>query len=256
MKDTIDSRITLVGSKALKSHFPDSREPKDVDYFSQTLVEGAEVFWHDDLLKWDFGTIATIDELYTIKVSHAFWELHGTWTKHMNDIIFLQRKGAKFIPELYAILYPIWEERYGKKKANLEASPEDFFNSNVVRIYDHDSIHQSVAYYEKPLFDRILRDGHQVAVDKSKFDSMSLEDRLRLVREEVYATALERQLIPNDYHGSPRVAYSWAMRKTITSFSKGWFPLFIVLNYNELYAPDIRFVQKHRENSHMLIPLS
>lgn len=247
---------TLIGSAALKKHFPDGREPKDTDYFSQTPVEGAEVFWHDDLLKWNFGNIATVDELYTIKVSHAFWELHGTWMKHMSDIIFLQRNGAVFIPELYAILYSIWEERYGKKKANLEASPEDFFNSNVVRIYDHDSIHQSVAYYEKPLFERILRDGHEVAVDRSKFDAMTLEDRMKLVREEVYATALERQLIPNDYSGSPRAAYAWAMRKTITSFSKGWFPLFIVLNYSELYTPDCRYVQKHKDNAHMLINLS
>jgi hypothetical protein len=84
---------------------------------------------------------------------------------------------------------------------------------------------------------------------------MPLEDRLRLVREEVYATALERKVIPNEYKGSPRAAYAYALRKTITSFSKGWFPLFIVLNYTELYKPEIKYVERHLENSHMLIRL-
>lgn len=252
---TSQNTTVLIGSSAVKHHFPDFRDPKDVDYFSTTPVKGAEVFWHEDLSKWNFGDIATLDELYTIKVSHAFWELHGTWNKHMYDVLYLQSKGAEFLPELYAILYPIWEERYGKKKANLEAEPEEFFNPNVDRVYDHDSIHESVAYYGKPLFERILRDGHKVAVDQSKFDSMPLEDRLRLVREEVYATALERKLIPQEYKTNSRSAYAYAMNKTITSFSKGWFPLFIVLNYSELYKPDINYVQKHKENYHILRPL-
>jgi hypothetical protein len=248
---------TLVGSVALKHHFPDSRKPKDVDYFSENAVEGAENFYHPLLEQWNFGDIATIDELYTIKVSHAFWSLkNGSWEKHMHDILFLQSKNAQFIPELYTLLYSIWEERYGKKKANLEQSPEDFFNKNVTRVFEHDSIHHSVAYYDEPLFNKILRDGHAVAVDRSKFDNMSIEDKNKLVREEVYATALERQIIPSGYKENPRVAYSWAMKKTLTSFTKGWFPLYIVLNYMELRKPDINYVQKHKDNNHLLIPIS
>lgn len=248
------SASVLIGSSAIKHWFPEFREPRDVDYFSETKIDGAECFWHPALSTWDFGEIATVDEIYTIKISHAFWELHGTWDKHMFDAVFLNQNGAQFIPELYAILYPIWEEKHGKKKANLEATPEEFFNSNVYRIYDHDSIHESVAYYDKPLFDRILRDGSQVAVSKAKFDALHYTDKLRLVREEVYATALERQLIPQEYKGSPRAAYMWALRRTVTSFSKGWFPLFIVLNFSDLRRPDINFVQKHQSNSHMLRP--
>jgi hypothetical protein len=256
---------TLVGSKAIKWNFPDfPRKPKDTDYFSPEPVPGAETFWHEDLRKWYFGSdgkyrtvsfLPTPNELYTIKVSHAFWNLHGTWNKHMGDIVFLHGKGAKLIPELYDILYPIWEERYGKKKANLEAKPEDFFNKNVHRVYDHDSIHRSIAYYDRPLFERILRDGHQVAVDRAKFEALSYEDKLRLVREEVYATALERQIIPSNYKGSPRAAYAWAMMKTVTSFSKGWFPLFIVLNYQNLFKPDVEYVKVHQANSDRLVLL-
>lgn len=253
---------TLVGSQALKTYLPDVRDPKDTDYFTTNPDDvtsrgsGEEVFYHPRLAEWNWQPVATLDELYTIKVSHIFWELrNGTWNKHWFDILTLEQAGATFIPELYAILYPIWEELHGKKKANLEQSPEEFFNANVKRIYEHDSIHNSVAYYDEPLFNRILRDNHEVAVDRNKFEALSHEDKIKLVREEVYATALERKIIPSDYHMPPLQGYMWALQKTITSFTKGWFPLFIVLNALELRRPDVDFVKVHKDNAHKLILL-
>ncbi|QBZ72435.1 hypothetical protein SEA_CIRCINUS_181 [Streptomyces phage Circinus] len=246
---------TLVGSLAAHQYFSDFRDVKDVDFFSEEKIDGAETFYHPALEQWNWGPVATVNELYTIKVSHAFWNLHGTWNKHMGDIVFYQKKDARFIQPLFDILYPIWEERYGKKKANLNAKPEDFFNKNVHRVYDHDSIHRSIAYYDRPLFERILRDGHEVAVDRAKFEALPYVDKLKLVREEVYATALERQIIPSEYRASPRAAYAWAMMKTVTSFSKGWFPLFIVQNYQDLFKPDVDYVKVHRENSDRLVLL-
>lgn len=253
----------LIGSSAMKHHFPDSREPKDIDYFcdefQSTSVNGKirdERFWHPDLVLWPWGEIATPDELYTIKVSHAFWELKNrSWDKHMMDILFLQSKGAKLIPELYAILYKIWEDTHGKKKVNLEAEPDEFFNDKIVkRVFDHDSIHESVAYYDRPLFERILRDNSDVAVDKSKWDAMDHEDKLKMVREEIYATALERKLVPSDYTSSPGAAYNWTLRKTITSLTKGWFALFVVENFKDLTKADVDYVKRHKDNAHKLRP--
>lgn len=247
---------TLIGSQAARHHLPDFREPKDTDYFSEEPVDGAEVFWHPKLAEWNWGSIATLDELYTIKVSHSFWELHGTWLKHAHDMMLFKQRGAQFIPELHKILYPIWEERYGKKKANLETDPEDFFNERIVkRIYDHDSIHASVAYNDAPLFEKILRDGSAVAVDKSKWDALPEIDKLNMVREEVYATALERKLIPNDYTGSARAAYAWTLCKTVTSLTKGWFALYVALHLEELYKPDVDYVKRHKDNADKLILL-
>lgn len=255
----------LIGSKAIKDSFPDfPREPKDLDYFSKDLAEPTKVdglkietFYHPDLEKWDWSSgIASPDELYTIKVSHAFWELkNGSWSKHMMDVLFLQSKGAKLIPELYKILYKVWEDTHGKKKVNLEADPEEFFNDKIVkRIYDHDSIHESVAYYDRPLFERILRDDSDVAVDKSKWDALDHEDKLKMVREEIYATALERKLVPTDYKASAGAAYNWTLRKTITSLTKGWFALFVVENFKDLTKADVDYVKRHRDNAHMLRP--
>lgn len=255
----------LIGSKAMKHHFPDSREPSDVDFFSPhsreqlelpNATKRVETFWHEDLAKWNWTTIATPDELYTIKVSHAFWELKNkSWSKHMMDVLFLQSKGATLIPELYKILYKVWEDTHGKKKVNLEADPETFFNDKIVkRIYDHDSIHESVAYYERPLFERILRDDSDVAVDKSKWDAMDHEDKLKMVREEIYATALERKLVPTDYKSSPGAAYNWTLQKTITSLTKGWFALFVVENFKDLTKADVDYVKRHKDNAHKLRP--
>ncbi|WP_411721694.1 hypothetical protein [Mycetocola sp.] len=253
----------LVGSKAMYHWFEDARSQKDIDYFSDELhgyteEDGTriETFWHPDLDRWNWGPVASANELYTIKVSHSFWELkNGSWSKHMMDILFLQSKGAILIPELYKILYKIWEETHGKKKVNLEADPETFFNDKIVkRVYDHDSIHESVAYYHRPLFERILRDDSDVAVDKSKWDAMDHEDKLKMVREEIYATALERKLVPSDYKSSPGAAYNWTLRKTITSLTKGWFALFVVENFKDLTKADIDYVKRHRDNAHMLRP--
>lgn len=257
----------LIGSYALSQYFPDEVTPNDRDFFisepdekvCEKLCKTAlktESFYHPELFKWEWKDIATIDELYTIKVSHSFWALkNNSWKKHMYYILFLQSKGAKLIPELYETLYSIWEDTYGKKKANLESSPEEFFNKHVQRKYDHDSIHASVAYFEEPLFNKILRDNSEVAVSKKKFDNLSYDMKLKLVREEVYATALERRGVPSDYKENYRKAYDYALCQTITSFTKGWFPLFIVDNYQELFKPDHNFYQTHLNNSDKLIKI-
>lgn len=246
---------TLVGSQAVKAYFPDAREAKDWDFFSKQEISGADCFWHHALGLWTWGAVATPDELYTIKISHSAWNLHGSWRKHMNDGIFLSRHGAKFIPELYAILYPIWEEIHGKKRVHLDMTKNEFFADKIIRKYDHDSLHVSVAYYDRPIYERILKDGEQIAVDKAKWDALSYGDKIKCAREEIYANALERRVIPQNYKGSPTAAYAWAVQQTITSLSKGWFSLFCALNYDELRVPDVDYVQRHLDNAHVLIPL-
>lgn len=262
----------LVGSRAMRHWFPNFREPHDTDWLfhkAMPQTDGrVETFWDqaiEDNYEWladncvahEDYLIATDDFLYTLKVSHAFWTLkNGSWRKHMNDIRWLQMNtDVRFDHSIYEIFYPIWEKRYGKKRANLNVSAEDFFTKTVDRTYDHDSIHASVAYYHRPLFNEILRLGSDVAVSRDRFNALSMEKKLRLVREECYATALERQIIPSDYKYPPNRAYRWALMKTITSFSKGWFPLFIVLNYSKLTAPDVDYVKVHRDNAEKLVLL-
>lgn len=191
---------TLVGSSALQKHFGDFYRPvDDIDYFSDSMVEGADVFYHPDLEKWSWGNIATADELYTIKVSHSFWELRNrSWSKHLRDIEFMQEKDCFFISELHEILYPIWEEIHGAKEV-------DYTLHGV------------------PLFAAMMGDTLTASKDKSKFDGMTHENRMQLVRDSLG--------MPADSDGGDRLE---ALQKTVTNFSNNWFPLFVVLNWSEL----------------------
>ena len=173
----------VVGSSALKEYFPEFREPKDHDVlmdepdgvFPAGRVDSYQVKTFKVADYFD-QELPSIDQLYTLKVSHIFWD--NKFDKHLSDIRFLQRKGARLIEPLYEALYKEWELLYGQKKAKLNVSADDFFQSTVKRIYDHDSIHQSVAYYDKPLFNKILKDGQDVMVSKDKFLAMTHQEKL------------------------------------------------------------------------------
>lgn len=256
---------TLIGSRATYFWYTDARMPTgDWDYLSDEPEQKfypfrpsdrIDMFVDERLGLWNWGSMATPSELYTIKISHAFWEINGpaNWNKHANDIIFLSRKQAKFIRPLYDTLLPIWKEKYAKHKTNLSQDKGDFFADAVKRKYDHDSVHRSVAYGDRPLYERILKDGETVAVDNSKFWAMDFETKLKLVREEIYTTALERILIPGNYRGSPGAAYYWALRRTATSLFKGDWALFLMLNLDRLRKPDGNYMKHHLNNEHKLI---
>lgn len=262
---------TLIGSRALKHWIPDYKSHEDdmtwdwdwhspVDFDPHTMMYGFEIYpgqRHDVFVDprlgaWDFGPIATPSELYTIKISHGYWDINGTWDKHAADIVFLKRYGAQFIPELHDMLLEIWKDRYQKNTISLDKTADEFFNDHVKKVYVHDTVHESVAYHERPWFESILKDGSEVLVDNSKFWAMDLRDQLELVREELYVIALERVLIPRDYKGSPMAAYRWALRRTAISLFKNKWATFLLLHLDELGRPDCDYVARHKANSHML----
>lgn len=247
----------IVGSTATKHWFPDFREPKDLDTYEPVPSLGTDSFWHDSFPdEWADNFYATPEQLYTIKLSHSPWALqNGTWEKHMSDILFFQKAGVEFNRGMWEVLHPVWKKVHGQKRVNLNKTKEDFFGDAVIRKYDHDSLHESVAYGDQAMYIRILKDGSDVLVDNDKFWAMSHEDKLMTIREEVYATALERWVVPTDYRISARMAYAKAMKKSITSLFKNEWALFILLNYSDLYKPDMDYVGQHKAKSHKLILL-
>lgn len=250
----------IIGSSALKYHFPDERLPKDldmIDSYNGWKMPGVDVFWDDRLYeynpKWPTYNYATVDELYTIKVSHSYWEIGNTWHKHIRDIQFLKDAGAKLIPEFHDILYKIWVDKHGPKRMQFMGK-DAFFEDAVTRIYDHDSLHDSVAYGKEAMYIQTLKRAGHTAVDMDYIKGMSFSDQVLLFREEVCATALERIVVPSNYRGSPGAAYLWALRRTITSLTKGWSARFIVDNYNEFSKP-CDYVQRHLANTDKLVLL-
>ena len=72
--------LTLIGGRAMRHWFNDARDdPKaDWDYHSPIPHDGKhpiredrlDIFVDPRLAAWDWGMIATPDELYTMKISH------------------------------------------------------------------------------------------------------------------------------------------------------------------------------------------
>jgi hypothetical protein len=254
----------VIGSRAMDRMFPGElgRKPKDTDFIvsfnEEVLVPpGSDVFSHPSLDEWvgRRDRWSSIDELYTIKLSHSYWELkNGSWNKHIFDLRWLKRRGAKLLPSLHDTLYLVWEELHGAKRTNLSMDKDSFFKDAVVRIYDHDSIHDSVAYGTEALYNSILRDGSTVDVDPKKMWSLSHSDLVLLFREEICATALERILIPSGYKASPGYAYRWALRRTITSLTKGKSARFILENFVEFALPD-NYLKRHLLKQNRLVRL-
>lgn len=260
--------LTLIGSRAIKHHFPDFRDVtnRDWDWHADEDIADTEfmvdthndMFIDDRLAAWPWGMVATPDELYTLKCSHLAYEINGPreWDKHAADVVWLERKGCRFLRPLYDVVQPIWRERYKPSPTKLAgASKAGFFADAVVRKFDHDSLHASVAYLDRPMYESVLKDGSEVDCSWEKFEALHLQQQLWLCREEVFVTALERILIPADYKGSPRAAYHWALRRTITSLFKGPWSLFVVLHLDELMDPKCDYLQRHRSNRDRLIPL-
>jgi hypothetical protein len=247
----------IVGSTALKQRLSDfKRDTHDIDIFvdndectpnfesdkkiDKYVLDPIKFKHYWDKWSIDPDTFATLDELYTIKLSHLYWNIN--WNKHAEDLIFMQNNGCQLDQELHDLLYHQWEVDYGKKVVNLNQEPETFFNKHVERIYDHDDLHVIMAYREgRPLYMDLLHEGKKVFMSKDKFLALKHEEQLQVIREEVMVIAIERELLPCKFKMNILVAYRRALKKTVVDLSKGWFSTCILQNLKYLWKLDSHF---------------
>lgn len=256
----------IVGSTAARYWWPGfPRLAKDIDVISfkdQSGLGYDDVFFHPRLEEWMplSGRCATPSELYTVKLSHSYWELpNGSWNKHIFDILWLQSNGEaqqqpRVIQDFHDALYKCWEGKHGIKKVDLNYDKSEFFDDAVRRVYDHDSLHESVAYGDYPVWMDCLKSGSEVAMDMQKIKSWPRDKQVSLYREEIAATALERWIIPSDYRFSPGLAWKLGLKKTVTSLTKGWSAQFLVENLRHFVTPD-DYVSRHLSKKCKLVTL-
>ena len=254
--------LIFVGSEVANRYLPNNQHRAgDLDVWTDQPVKShirgdgrrVDVFWHERLYDW-FGSdcrAATLDELYTIKRAHAYWDVNGRWMGHVADMLRLEDVGAKFIPELHDIMYEVNESVHGKKRVSLDADVSDFFDDAVPRTYVHDSIHAAVAHPNRPLYERFLKPGSTVDMDMYAVWLADPNMVLRMFREEIYVTALERWLIP-DSTFSPGRAYRLALKKTVTSLTKGSSAFFLVQHLRELLQCPDDYLTQFNNNHHLL----
>ncbi len=235
------NKTIIIGSYAINRWYGDySRIPDDVDY----VVKGSQTIFIDELSKrqelhtgkhWQYLLdynknifFADPNMIYTIKVSHLAWDIN--FDKHMKDVIFLKSKGCILIPEFYQILFKAWEEKHGSKShIKLSASNDKFFNENVTREMNHDRIHELVAFYDRPLHEKIRIDANSALPNKNKWEQLSYNDKIKCALEEIYVIYLERFNHLPINHGIVK-----ALKQLITTMTKGYFNLFLIENFEEL----------------------
>lgn len=223
----------IFGSTAIKHWYPSDykKEPKDVDILSRVGVNSPGIEYHwADCFQYAFDN--SFDQkymdpylLYTVKVSHLPWEgKNGKWWKHLSDVIFLQEQGCELDYEFLALLHKEWGKRFGdKSRINLNKTAEKFFNDGMKRKYNHDQLHEYFKFGEVPAYKLILKEDNLALVDKELFDSLSREDQLRTVVEEIFVVAFERGL-----------SFGEGYKHIVTRISKGWWNLFAILNAREI----------------------
>ena len=232
--------MILIGSSAIKHWHPDfKREPKDIDYavgVSENglypYIKGKEFLPNpilDELYKPHNGVdeICSPIHLTTLKASHLCWDIN--WEKHMFDLQFLLGKGWEIEEELFWKLYEYWNVHHSKnKRSDLKMTKGEFFNNAVnYDVAEHDDLHLLIN--PTPIYTKILKDKCDVELDEEKYNLLSHEEKLDLIREEVYVMAYERWK-NIDY----RSAYLKMLKKFILSHAPKFTLLFILKNYIEL----------------------
>lgn len=181
-------------------------------------------------------------ELQSVKLSHIYRPIR--FKKHIEDLHNLQGLSGTLnstVREniLYKMLLKDQEKIHGHLKTpNLNKSSKSFFNDNVIKIFNHDDIHEIVAHKEKPMYTYMQKEGSEVLCDKSLWDRFTHQDKINTVLEETYVIALERKLLPSIFlakkHYTEQEAFDYAIMRICTTLCRGWFREFAVDNYMQI----------------------
>lgn len=175
-------------------------------------------------LSTPFGLVPNLDSLFTIKSSHKYLKNSPHFWKTLVDYHMMKMAGAVVRPEYEAFLKLREKETYTYLHPKLNQSKTNFFADDAIQYqYDHDTIHCSVARFERPAYTYYMKDGAEVQTDKAKFFSASREIQLAGVVEEAAVLAIERSLVPHPGVKSPEDAWRFALSKVCSSITSGWF---------------------------------
>jgi hypothetical protein len=240
----------LIGSRAVAYWFPDfkPREDSDWDFIGepQQLDVPGRIEWHDPSFlnnREVFGArfnflpylVCGPSQLRAIYRSHLHrlesWDhnicvYHKFLTKFQVPIEFLEKRKK------------LTYEAFGNRHPKLAQSNEEFFDDNVEKVYDHDYIHELYAYGDRPMFEKLKREGEEDKAwcVKDLWEELTYQEKYQCVAEETYVIATERFMVPNNWDFNPRQAYYRALRKVCTTLTSGWFRDFAIDNFPEVWS--------------------
>lgn len=184
-----------------------------------------------------------MDVLYAIKRSHA--HCPQNWVKTM---LWLEQTAKRYPIDTNILRSSFFKARKDEAssrkhttgKVKLNVPNEKFFmHSQHLRKYDHDSIHEAIAFYDRPLYERCKEDLSSAFVSEKLFRSaLSRTQQYQMAQEEIMVIALERFIIPR-LTTFPLIAYRKAYEKLTTSMTDGWFNDFLIDNFPVLKKPPL-----------------
>lgn len=187
---------------------------------SEELVDMAK----SDALDTSFGRVPNLDALFTLKTSHRHKKNSPHFWKNLADWHRMRLMGAKVRDEWRPWLKRREAETYNYAHPSLMRPKKDFFSEadGIFYTYDHDSIHEAVALYDKPAYRSFALDDHEVMSSREKFEACSREIQIASVLEESAVLAIERSLVPHPGVLTPEQAWRLAFSKVCTSIASGW----------------------------------
>jgi hypothetical protein len=166
----------------------------------------------------------TADELYTLKFSHAIYDIH--WQKTMSDIRFFQLRGCKIVPDFLMQLRNHWYTKHINKRCNFEKEEKGFFKDNVSRQIPHDDLHK--IFNQIPSYTHVVEGVKPI---KEKFDSISQVIKDNICWEEAFVISIERY-----YDKLPfRTAYNKAQQDLITRLHPIWLADYVIENWSQTF---------------------
>lgn len=212
---------------------------KTIALFHKGGIDEIEVAWegstaeallkliteHDELVtKKEDYLVAKPNLIFALKKSHRYLRDSPHFLKTMLDYRHLRECGC----EVPSVLKDWYKQRvkeiYWYKHPNLNVDKKDFFQDDgVPYIFDHDTIHQAMAHYEKPAYEYFQDEDAEVKCSRKLFEECSEDIRLHAVLEESYVLALERSQIPSPGVWTPRKSFETALMKVSSSITSGWF---------------------------------
>lgn len=275
----------LYGSRALAEWFPENyRSNSDYDYIieeeklvseygksfsrhSAKFLDGGKLLEFADI---EFLNNRAICETYNersvinpiglmlIKRSH----LHRPvgFAKHIRHYHFLK---SRVTPDNE--YFPLLSERtkltkryFKDRTPSLNMSNNDFFDDSVEKFFVHDDLHKVVAYYDKPVYEKMKYEGleDKAFCEKDLWDKLSFEEQINCVREESFVIALERKIIPKlvrgQKHMPPHMAFEYALERVCTTLTGGWFRDFAIENWPSIRKYDRDYLKLFLEQKDKL----
>jgi hypothetical protein len=244
----------LVGSRAL-AYWDKSfqvKEDTDWDVISPEPLAGCE--WHNpgilnnakmleyaeiDQVIGPNNTVLRVMDPYGLAImkrSHLWRSL--SFEKH---ITHYHKRLASYLEYFSAYDFEVLDERtrltheqYPQKCPKLNVSVNEFFDDYVTKKFNHDWLHEVVAYHQQPLYKLLQNDVESAWCNLDLWKKLSYRDKVLCVTEEVTVIAVERFLVPTDWQTPSKLAFMKSLEKVCTTLCSGWFRDFAIDNYPQI----------------------